>query len=545
MAGLRDTFAKLFNSNVVVHNVKDKGVKIVDTAGVQSRNSSSSWKSGGGKFAGGNEVLNQIRRGTQGNASQGTTRRQRYQDYELMDKDAIVSAALDFYADEATVEDENGEMLGINSDHEEVVESLDNLYYDILNIEGNLRSWIREMCKFGDTFLRLDIDYESQDKLGVFNASLMNSYNVTREEGNNPEDPFEVTFKYDGPEGSGEFGYWEVGHFSLRDSGFAPYGKPILEGVRKAFKKLMMIEDAMLIHYLMRAPGRRIFKVDVGNIRDVDTYMQNVRNELKRQPIVDPDTGEYDLQFNMMNMTDDYFVPVRGQNDNSSIETLDGVTWEGMESVEYFRQKLTSGLRVPNAFMGQEQDLGGKNTLAQESIKFGNIISQVQKIVVNELTKVGIVHLFAQGIRDDRLVDFSLSLSHPSQFVEKQRLSILEEKFNLASTISSQNLHSDTWILKNIFDMSEDEIERERRRKVEDWKYESRKESITRDGEDPVTNTGNRAVTNFVDGLDSIDPTSADLSTTTGDVFYDNPDESVESLLEDEHIRRLATQILE
>jgi hypothetical protein len=498
--GLRSALKTLFSSNVVVHNVGGDDIKVVDTSNIQSI-SQDHLGGGGGRPRGGmggsgapnvnlgGSGMSGMGVGTgQGAYADSLPRRRLYHDYELMENDAIVHSALDFYADEAVVEDEHGDVLTIETEHQEIEEILHNLYYEVLNIEFNLRSWIRDMAKYGDSFIRLYIDYESGNQMGVYNCDVLSPYHIERVEGDDPSNPFEVKFEYDGPEGQGELGYWEVGHFSMRDSAYAPYGRSCLEGARKVFKRLTMMEDAMLIHRIMRAPERRIFKIDVGNVQSgkVESYMQKIMNELKSQPLIDPETGEYDLEFNLMNMMDDYYMPVRGQNDGTEISTLNSLSWNGIEDIEYLRQKMMSALRVPNAFLGYEQDIEGKATLAQESIKFANLVSQIQKTVANELTKIGIVHLFSQGIRDKRLVDFSLGLTHPSHFVEQQKIDLLESKYSLARDIEEQNIHSTEWVMKNIFNMNNEEIKRERRKKVEDFKREFRREQISREGNDPV-----------------------------------------------------------
>ncbi len=488
--GLRSALKTLFSSNVVVHNVGGDDIKVVDTSNVQSQSSATSSppRSGGG-ISGAPNIggMSGIGQGQRAYAD-SLPRRRLYHDYELMENDAIIHSALDFYADESVVEDEHGDVLTIETEHPEIEKILHNLYYEVLNIEFNLRSWIRDMAKYGDSFIRLYIDYESGNNMGVYNCDVLSPYHVDRVEGDDPSNPFEVKFQYDGPKGEGELGYWEVGHFSMRDSSFAPYGRSCLEGARKVFKRLTMMEDAMLIHRIMRAPERRIFKIDVGNVADgkIDSYMENIMNELKSQPLIDPETGEYDLEFNLMNMMDDYYLPVRGQNDNTQVDTLNSLSWNGIEDIEYLRQKMMSALRVPNAFLGYERDIEGKATLAQESIKFANLVNQIQKVVANELTKIGIVHLFSQGIRDERLVDFSLGLTHPSHFVEQQKIDLLESKYSLARSVEEQNLHSTEWAMKNLFNMNNEEIKTERKRKMKDWKREFVKEQITREGNNPI-----------------------------------------------------------
>ncbi len=558
--GLRDALSTLFSSNVVVHNVGGDDIKVVDTSNIQSVAQANSGAAtpprSGGLGSGGAPSIGGMSGIGQGQSAYADSlpRRRRYHDYELMENDAIIHSALDFYADEAVQEDEHGDVLTIETEHPEIHKILDNLYNDVINVDFNLRSWIRDMAKYGDSFIRLYIDYESGNNMGIYNCDVLSPYHVDRVEGDDPSNPFEVKFQYDGPKGEGELGYWEVGHFSMRDSSYAPYGRSCLEGARKVFKRLVMMEDAMLIHRIMRAPERRVFKVDVGNVKSgkIDSYMEQIMNELKGQPLIDPETGEYDLEFNLMNMMDDYYMPVRGKNDATEVSTLNSLSWNGIEDIEYLRKKMMSALRVPNAFLGYEQDIEGKATLAQESIKFANLVSQIQKVVANELTKIGIVHLFSQGIRDERLVDFSLGLTHPSHFVEQQKLDLLESKYNLARTASEENIHSTKWMMRNLFNMDEEEIQRERRRKIKDWKREFVKEQLTREGNNPIETgmsygtpgdlamSGASELKNFNDGEDieedpddnegySLDPgdpfddadqSSADYKTTSGDVTH-------------------------
>ena len=853
-SGLRSALQTLFSSNVVVHNVGGDQIKVVDTSGIQSTAQNymgsgpniHSGKSSGSGLMGGMSGMGQ----SGGAYADSLPRRRLYHDYELMDKDPIVSSALDFYASESVVEDDQGDVLTIETDHPQVNKILHNLYYEVLNIEFNLQSWIRDMCKYGDSFIRLYIDYESENQMGIYNCDVLSPYHVERIEGEDPSNPFEVKFAYDGPKGEDELGYWEVGHFSMRDSAYAPYGKCVvsetkvstkygekdickiepgeqvwtydkesgdfeiadviekespgekkilkirthhnfircsknhpvlvvedgkksykkaknitegdlivhseencinessevklnktldgfnkngwknnidhipdnptddwskffgfmlgdgwitrnavyfadgehpeknkeytnllkkfsgkkprkkavggrenaqtlvgskmlcrvlknngfvsgahqkripnwvfklnekkkrafveglvdadgsthkdkwgvirynvelcnkeliedlkrllqtinvktgkiihrcrmteeinqegerefeswyfyfyldgenvaqmkkydvvdeeniiispvksiehdgkekvwdiqvsknknfvangilvhnsrLESARNVYKRLTILEDAMMIHRIMRAPERRVFKLDVGNLQPgkIDSFMEKTKQELKSQPLVDPETGEYDLEFNLMNMMDDYFMPVRGRDDGTEISTLNSLNWQAIEDVEYLRQKMMSALRVPNAFLGYEAEVDGKNLLSQQSIKFGNTVSNIQKIVANELTKIGIVHLFSQGIRDDRLVDFSLGLTHPSHFLEQQKIDLLESKYQLVRTAEDQNLHSTEWLMQNVFNMNQEEIKKERIRKIEDWKREFVKEQLTREGNNPL-----------------------------------------------------------
>ncbi len=240
-------------------------------------------------------------------AFQGS-RLQLFRDYDMMDNDPIISSVMDIYADESTVKDEFGQILSIRSKNEQIQDILHNLFYDILNVEFNLWPWVRNMVKYGDLFLFLDID----EKYGVVNAVPLSIYETIRVEGQDPGNPFSVKFKIENDFlnlGKKELDNYEVAHFRLlSDTNFLPYGKAMIEGGRRIWKQLQLMEDAMLIHRIMRAPEKRIFKVDIGNIppNEVDNHMERIMNQMKKTPYLDQQTGDYNLRFNLQNMVEDF-----------------------------------------------------------------------------------------------------------------------------------------------------------------------------------------------------------------------------------------------
>src|SRR5210317_1237542 len=130
-----------------------------------------------------------------------------YSDYDVMDNDAIVASALDIIAEESTLKNEFGEVLQIRSNDEDIQQILYNLFYDVLNIEFNLWSWIRQMCKYGDFFLKLDI----AEKFGVYNVTPYTAFSIARKESFNPENPAQVVYEYN-PDGftGGDSGYYNA-----------------------------------------------------------------------------------------------------------------------------------------------------------------------------------------------------------------------------------------------------------------------------------------------------------------------------------------------
>ena len=199
------------------------------------------------------------------------------------------------------------------------------------------------------------------------------------------------------------FDNYEMAHFRLlTDMNFVPYGRSYIEPARKLFKQYTLMEDAMLIHRIVRAPEKRIFYMNVGSIppNEVDAFMEKTLSKLKRTPFVDERTGEYNLKYNMQNILEDFYIPIRGNDQATKIENLNGLQWNGIEDVEYLRNKLFAALKVPKAFMGYDENTDGKATLAAQDIRFARTIERIQRIVVSELYKIALVHLYTPSDRD-------------------------------------------------------------------------------------------------------------------------------------------------
>ena len=429
-----------------------------------------------------------------------SARVQIYADYDSMDTDAIVASALDIIADEATLKNEQGEVLQIRSSDENIQKLLYNLYYSILNVEFNLWSWIRNMCKYGDFFVKMEI----AEGYGVYNVIPFSSYNIVREEGYNPKNPSEVRFKYD-PNAAltNTAGYsntfndndngiffdnYEMAHFRLTgDVNYLPYGRSYLEPARKLFKQYVLIEDAMLIHRIVRAPERRIFYVNVGAIppTEVENYMQRMINKMKKTPLIDPNTGQYNLKYNQQNLLEDFFIPVRGNDQTTRIDTAKGLEYNGIEDVTYFREKLFAALKIPKAFMGYEKDLTGKATLAAEDIRFARTVERIQKIAISELTKIGLVHLYANGYTNESAANFTISLTNPSIIYDQERVALFKEKVDLANQSMEASLLPRDFIYDKIFHFSEDQYAELEDMIIEDKKRAFRYKQIEEEGNDP------------------------------------------------------------
>jgi len=478
---------KLFATNTVVRNVGGKKLKVADTDNIQSfinrrgidryHRVYSSMTGGYGASGGRYESAA---------AFQGS-RLQLFRDYDMMDNDPIISSVMDIYADESTVKDEFGQVLSIRSKNQQIQDILHNLFYDVLNVEFNLWPWVRNMAKYGDFFLFLDID----EKYGVVNVIPLSVYETIRIEGQDPGNPFSVKFKVENDFlalGKKEFDNYEVAHFRLlSDTNFLPYGKAMVEGGRRVWKQLQLMEDAMLIHRIMRAPDKRKVLVDVGNIppAEIDTHMQRIIDRMKKVPLVDPKTGDYNLRYNMMNITEDFYLPVRGKDSGTDITNLPGLQFNAIEDIEYLRNKLMAAFKVPKSFLGYEEDNSGKASLAAQDVRFARTIERIQRIMVSELTKIAIIHLYVQGFTDEDLIDFELEMTSPSVIYEQEKLNLWKEKVGLAKDIADSKFLSRDWIYHNILQIAEDDARSEQEKIVKDVEWVGKAEAVQQQAAQP------------------------------------------------------------
>jgi hypothetical protein len=501
--GLFSRLQRLFSTDVIIRNEGGTQLKVMDINKIQVS----------GEYET-NALVDRFNRiytnshtsiyGYQSSFNYQTLRPTLYSEYDAMDTDAIVASALDIISDESTLRNDMGEVLQIRSSDEDVQKILYNLFYDVLNIEFNLWPWIRNMLKYGDFFLKLEI----AEKFGVYNVIPYNAFHIERQDGYDKDHPNSVRFRFD-PDGissPSDYGYYnvpnsggqmnsiyfdnyEMSHFRLlTDTNFLPYGRSYLEPGRKLFKQYTMMEDAMLIHRIVRAPEKRIFYINVGNIApaEVENFMQKTISKMKRTPYIDQQTGDYNLKYNMQNLLEDFYIPVRGNDQATKIDNLGGLQYDGIQDVEYLRDKLFAALKVPKAFMGYEKDLTGKATLAAEDIRFARTIERIQRIVVSELTKIALVHLYAQGYTDESLTNFELSLTTPSIIYDQERVALLKEKVELASQMMENKLLPTDWIYENLFHLSEDQYDEYRSLLAEDAKRKFRMAQIENEGNDPL-----------------------------------------------------------
>tara|TARA_Y100001937_G_scaffold99850_1_gene136458 strand:- start:1667 stop:3694 length:2028 start_codon:yes stop_codon:yes gene_type:complete len=409
------------------------------------------------------------------NAIANQRRSERYVDFDQMEYMPEIASTMDIYADEMTTYSDLKPMLNIRCANEEIKAVLDTLYNNVLNIQYNLFGWSRTMCKYGDFFLYMDID----DKFGVKSVISLPIQDIERLEGQDATNPNYVQYQWNSA--GMTFENWQIAHFRvLGNDKYQPYGTSILEPARRIWRQLTLMEDAMMAYRVVRSSERRVFKIDVGAVppNEVEQYMEKIVTQLKRHSVVDPTTGRIDLRYNPMSIEEDYFIPVRAGSQTDIVSLAGAQNITAIDDIKYLRDKLFSALKIPQAYLAMGEGAAeDKTTLAQKDIRFARTIQRLQRVIIAELEKIGIIHLYTLGFRGDDLLSFKLSLNNPSKIAELQEIEHWKAKFDIAGS-ATEGFFSRRWVAENIFGMSHEEFIRNQREMYYDRKQDASLQAV-------------------------------------------------------------------
>ena len=398
-----------------------------------------------------------------------------YRDADLMDGSPEIGTALDIISEETCPLTSKGKMINVYSSSKRTKAMLEDLFVNRLHSYTDLPMIARHLAKYGNTFMFLNIDKDN----GIMGWTMLPVYEMDRVENgftasyaisstinNKDVRPDEVRFVWNGHNENNPFRNWQVAHFRLlNDSFFLPYGVSMLHKARRAWRMWSMMEDAMLIWRLDKAVERRVYKIFVGGINDADVeaYVQQIANNFKRTPIIDPATGQIDLRRNFLDVASDYFIPVRREDAPNPIETLAAANSQvQMEDVEYMQNKMFAALRVPKTFLNFQEAQGKGQNLSIMDVRFSRMINRIQQFLLMELNKIAMIHLYIMGLTDE-IGNFQLSLNNPSAQIEAQELEDLTKRITTMQTaladpgtgIPMMSMHK---ALKEIMKMSDAEI---------------------------------------------------------------------------------------
>lgn len=398
----------------------------------------------------------------------------RYADYENMDEYPEISLALDMYADDATMFDPmTGNVLEIEAEDQEVKRLLDDLFRNRLKISEHIWSIARGIAKYGNEFQEILIGddgvvdtayippatmrrFEKQGEILVgYAQSLESQVDITAEklekvlEGeDNPSVGLQAVFEP-----------YQIAHFRNMDRNRGGvYGVSLIEPARWIWKRLLMMEDAVLVYRLTRAPSRFEFDVEIGNKkgRQAQQRVREVKRRFTRQKYIDPETGNVDTRYSPLAHNEDFYIPMRQGQPMVDVHEHSGAMYQYMEDIEYFRKKLMATLKIPNEYTSFAEMIRDPNTLSSKDPRFTRSVLRLQRNVRNGLKRIARVHIAANGI-DPATTDFDLFMVPPSNIFEKMRMEVKQTRASLARDM--QDFVSDRWIMSNIFGFSDEEID--------------------------------------------------------------------------------------
>ena len=390
-------------------------------------------------------------------------RLERYKDYEQMDQTGEMFLALDLYADEASLIDlETKHSLVIRANNKQIKKELEELFFNTLLWDNDCRSIIRYVCKYGDFAAEI---IPTRNRNGVSAMRFMNIYNFTRLETKYGE---LVGFYYQ-DELTPEPIFlhpWSCMHIRLTsyENTYTPYGRSIIDGSRKSFKQLRLMEDAALIYRITRSPEKRVFKIPVGSLppSQIPEYMQAIARSFKRQRFYNPTSGTFDERYSPMTQEDDFFLPMRQDGVGPTIDTLPGAeNLDQIADIEYFKKKMIAPTKIPFARVGIGSGAGESNdkSLSQSHAEFAKAVRWVQSKVALGITKLAIVHLALRGYSEEDCKGFELSLASTSAMEDLYRMETWQTRVGVMADLKDIGWFPKEFIITKFTDLPPDEIE--------------------------------------------------------------------------------------
>jgi hypothetical protein len=261
-------------------------------------------------------------------------------------------------------------------------------------------------------------------------------------------------------------------HLSLSeglDNNF-PFGNSLLESVFKVYKQKELLEDAILIYRIQRAPERRIFYIDVGNMPShlAMGFVERVKNEIHQRRIPSATGGStnvIDSAYNPLSINEDYFFPTTAEGRGSKVETLPGGTNLGeIDDLKYFTNKLFRGLRIPSSYLPTGADDGAAQyndgrvgTAYIQELRFNNYCMRLQSLMQDQFDQEFKLYLYERGINIDSSL-FELKFQPPQNFATYRQAELDNQRINTYGTISQQTYISKRFALKRYLGLSEEEI---------------------------------------------------------------------------------------
>jgi len=426
----------------------------------------------------------------QGSASRMT----RYREYDLMDNDIEVARALDTIAEEMTGNNPKTKeplILDIMTEDEDNVEGI-----AVLTLKAALRRWAhlhnfpnrlyaiaRLTIKYGDVFFRkgkkLNDKWQFIHPKNII-AAVVDEHDATKvlawQMKKDIEKPrtggyaMPIGAKEDSAHESEIVSTNELIRFSLNDdmSDTQPFGESVLRPVYRSHKQKELLEDAVIIYRVQRAPERRVFYIDVGKMppQRVKQYLEGIKNEIKQKKIPTQNGGqsEVDSVYNPHSMSEDFFFASRPDGRGSRVETLPGGQGLGeLSDLEYFQRKVWRGLKVPVSYMIEQQEGGqvwndGKVGIAYiQELRFSLYVERLQGYLERTLDAEFKEFLRKTNIRIDESM-YRIMLPEPSNFGKYKQLELDSQLLSAYTTPDGISYMSKRFAMKRYLQMSDEEM---------------------------------------------------------------------------------------
>lgn len=388
-----------------------------------------------------------------------------------------ITGALNIYADEATTEDKDGEMIHILHSDEEVTQIIDDLFLRT-GIYDKAWHMIRNMCGFGDDFYEVII---SRDTSRILKLLPIPKEMVARKERNGELLGFEL-FDAESFQKQSTFFFsvnyntkqeeeeklvypFRILHFKIPSSKYGVYGEAITDCVLSIIEQLQIMERAMLLARVTRAPERRIFNIDVGTLQGEAAikYTKQVMDGFKNKRRLDVYTKQkIDFAKDIFGVTEDIAIPKRAGTEGNRIDTLPQLNDPNVEDLNWIRDKMFPGLGIPRQYLFDEAFTNANLNLSSKSVPFAKRIRRIQRYFLAQLYKLAYIELRLHGYGRETIGELILLMNNPSNIDEKDRIELETSKWNLITAMKSLNAERvfipDYIVYKDILKLNDNEI---------------------------------------------------------------------------------------
>ena len=408
-------------------------------------------------------------------------RKEYYTTFQEMSESNFINRGLQVITDDCTQKNNEGHVLKVYSDDDEIKEILEELFYQRLGVDKEAWSNVYETCRFGDNFYEIIPDSYKNPTM-IARIRYLEPERVNRIEKNgklafytytaDTTDPEEVLFrtqdtstkKKDEDKVIYKLEPWQIVHFRITDKDFHPYGGSLLKAGVKAFRRLQLLEDGITIYRLARVPERRVFKIDCGNLpqSEANRQVQRIKDNYRTTQILD-DRGNINRQASALSLTQDIFIPMR-EGSGTEVTTLQGGTaLNNIDDIRYFRDQVLWTMNIPPESLGFTSDQSGgsqgRGSLAMQDIKFSRFCERIQYSIIEGYTKIAAIELFFKKKKKADLKNFRLEMTPPSNIKEIMDLEYTTNKMNLIQAMNGTGLFPKKFILQYVMKMSKKEID--------------------------------------------------------------------------------------